>query len=367
MKIDIQPFVRIRTLIAATTLVMTGVVFEQTALAAAQQIIVAKSGGNYTTVSAALAAINPSATTPYVIEVMPGTYSENVTMKSYVHLRGAGREVTTLKGVAVGTTIKVIGKTDVQISGLTITGPSASSSYGIDTSDSTSVSIRDNRFTGIGASIYAMRSSPIITGNLIVKNLSIGIFAHTNSSPQIIGNTISENGGGGISINFNSSPLISGNIISMNGGQPGENAAITIGNDSKPLITGNQIINNPVHGILVYGESLPSILGNTITGNGAAFTVGGVGITVSPTNANVAPIISGNTISQNTGHGVSSGGVVRLSNNTIINNPKDVTLGAANNGGLAYLSFNTANVVGGVGSFAGQYNVKSDGTPLTLP
>ncbi len=57
--------------------------------------VVAKSGGDYTTISAALAAITDAGdTNRYLVKVMPGIYSEQVTMKPYVDIEGAG-ELTT--------------------------------------------------------------------------------------------------------------------------------------------------------------------------------------------------------------------------------------------------------------------------------
>lgn len=57
----------------------------------AQTVTVAKSGGDYTTITSALAAITDAATDKrYLIKVMPGTYVEAVTMKAYVDIKGSG-------------------------------------------------------------------------------------------------------------------------------------------------------------------------------------------------------------------------------------------------------------------------------------
>ena len=57
-------------------------------------VIVAKSGGDYTSVSDAVSSISPSSSSRYLILVMPGTYTETVTLPEYVHLKGSGAGVT---------------------------------------------------------------------------------------------------------------------------------------------------------------------------------------------------------------------------------------------------------------------------------
>lgn len=62
--------------------------------------VVAKSGGDYTTINDALAAISPSSTDRYLILVMPGVYEERVELPEYVHLKGVGTGVTYVSSLA---------------------------------------------------------------------------------------------------------------------------------------------------------------------------------------------------------------------------------------------------------------------------
>jgi len=64
-------------------------------------VVVAESGGDYTTVQAAIDSITDAAAdNPYLVWVAPGVYSEMVTLKPYVHLQGAGQEATVITSTA---------------------------------------------------------------------------------------------------------------------------------------------------------------------------------------------------------------------------------------------------------------------------
>lgn len=58
-------------------------------------VVVAKSGGDYTSIQAAIDSITDAESyNPYLVWAAPGVYDEQVTMKPNVHLQGAGQEAT---------------------------------------------------------------------------------------------------------------------------------------------------------------------------------------------------------------------------------------------------------------------------------
>ena len=63
----------------------------------ANRIVVAKSGGDFSSVQAAIDSITAaSGESPYLVWIAPGTYNEVVTMKPFVHLQGAGEGATVI-------------------------------------------------------------------------------------------------------------------------------------------------------------------------------------------------------------------------------------------------------------------------------
>jgi hypothetical protein len=92
-------------------------------------IWVAKSGGQFTSVNAALASItNNGPSHPYVIKVAPGTYVETtpIIVKNYVDIEGSGRNRTTLlcgctgASAAAHSTVAELTSVDAEIRDLTI-------------------------------------------------------------------------------------------------------------------------------------------------------------------------------------------------------------------------------------------------------
>src|SRR3989338_4703180 len=213
---------------AVTDSKITGPISSSKIQKPANVIVVAKSGGDFASIQAAMDSINPTADNPYLIKVMPGTYVENITMKSYVHLQGAGRDVTTIQALSPSSaviTLNDLSLTTMIISDFTIRG----GDYGIFNSFSSSLTIRGNIITGNGidgiSNASALPTIPIIRENTIMGNSRWGVHNGNGSSPTLIHNTITGNGGTNytdIHVESSSFPNISFNVYDDITGDTGE-------------------------------------------------------------------------------------------------------------------------------------------------
>ena len=300
---------------------------------AERQIVVAASGGDFTTIQDALASIEPTIDNPYVIDVMPGKYRvRNAEMKSYVHLRGAGRNVTTIShyGTPATDVLTLVGLQDVTISGFTFLGDGSPFSgifgNGLHISDSTNVTVKDNTFDHLYQDIYITAGNNHIIKNNIFNDANYGIVMYLGEA------------------------LISNNqftgMISRG-----------INSTGSPVITGNVITNSYGVGIYLAGERdvAPVVSGNTITGNtGNAIECRYL---VDPTAT-----ITGNVITNNTGYGAYLYYCSSIfTNNRITGNGNaDVQLHRSGFAG----SFNVFDTWSGTGSVTGSYNVNTAGQPI---
>ncbi|GAB4205898.1 MAG: hypothetical protein Fur0019_08430 [Tibeticola sp.] len=82
-------------------------------------IVVAKSGGQFTSIQAALDSVTDAATANrYLVYVAPGEYAERVTMKPFVDIEGAGELVTRIVNSSDQST--VLGASDAELRFLTV-------------------------------------------------------------------------------------------------------------------------------------------------------------------------------------------------------------------------------------------------------
>ncbi len=168
-------------------------------------LVVAKSGGNYATISAALAAITDAGdTNRYLVRVMPGIYSEQVTMKPYVDIEGSGELATriTYTGSASNTSGTLFGASNAELRFLTV-----ENTGGADWAIAVYNNSASPRLTHVTASASGGTSN-------------YAVLDYNAPSPAMTDLTASASGGAdnvGI-FNFSSSPVIQNGVIRASGG-----------------------------------------------------------------------------------------------------------------------------------------------------
>jgi hypothetical protein len=244
------------------------------------RLLVGPSGGDYTSIQAALNAIEPTADGHFIIEVAPGEYTESVRMKSFVHLKGSGIGLTTLKPNTSDPTsdfdfaaVSLDNLTDVTISGFTITGLTGGNGGAFGILDiHSSPTITNNLITAVSslgiagwgpAGIYSQNSSPKISKNSFVDNgRAIYLFL---SSSTITENYFEDSGVLNNEMIFveGSSAFISNNTFI--GGEKIVNAVDFGGVVSSASIAQNAFTDT-LRAISYHGKSSARIVGNIITG-----------------------------------------------------------------------------------------------------
>ncbi|MBI4789263.1 MAG: hypothetical protein HY782_19695, partial [Chloroflexi bacterium] len=184
-------------------------------------VVVAKSGGNYTTVGAALASITTnSATNRFLIWVAPGTYTEMITMKEYVDIEGAGENATkiTYTGSAVTTTGTVKGVSNAELRFLAVEN-TGGNTYAI-AINNTSASPRLTHLTASASGGTYNRGVYNLSSSLKMTNVTAtgsggtynrGVYNYASSSPTMTNVTATASGGTGTNqrvYNFSSSPTM---------------------------------------------------------------------------------------------------------------------------------------------------------------
>jgi hypothetical protein len=251
--------------IMADTIMFSNGSYQMSSASYPNVFVVAPSGGDFTTIQAALAAcINPSSTNPYLIRVMPGNYataSGGVICKKFVHLKGSGKYTTTINDTFLGADSCVIEDFHIPM-GIVCNATSPTILHNI-----ISNTQGDN-----SDGIYIVHGArPWIKENEILDCNGFGINCITtpgepDSEAWIIANKILRNHGGGIRLE-NSSPLISNNLIDHNN-HFGIWMTGVMGAPTEPTIDDNVIGHTDYQtggvGIMMAGFAEPRIIANDI-------------------------------------------------------------------------------------------------------
>ena len=210
----------------------------QDAVSPARVIWVAESGGDFPSLSEAMASIpdDTTAATPYVIKIAPGTYTENsnVAMKNFVDVEGSGQDITTITCACSGTnsddsingsTIS-IGQVNAEIRQITIKNTSSTFGYAVhshqNTSTTWSVSIAD------------------VTATATDGTLAIGIDAKNSTLKLRNVTATASNGASNYGVKTSASTVTIETTVAKASGGTETNKAISIQNNS------NAALNNVV-------------------------------------------------------------------------------------------------------------------------
>ncbi len=149
--------------------------------------VVAKSGGDYTTITDALKSINDaSASNPYLIFVAPGVYTETVTMKPFVDIQGSGESTTKITSYNTdASTGTVTGASNAELRFLTVENAGSGDQYSVqvafynENTDSMRLThVTLTTYSNVGNTLDGIASSNAT--NLTLSNVSINCLEAPN-------------------------------------------------------------------------------------------------------------------------------------------------------------------------------------------
>ena len=204
----------------------------------AHVVWVAASGGDFTTVTAALNSITDnSSTNQYVIKVAPGTYTEpnGISLKDYVDIEGSGQDVTTITCPGCSEVMSAFGPLTSEVRHLTV--GTAANFLGISNLYVAAGSVSFLHVTANGEyAVYNHNSSPTMN-NVTANGVFDGVYNYY-SSPTM--NNVTANGEHGV-YNVGSAPTIRNSVIT--------GSSFSIGNFSASTAkVANCILSGPLLG-----------------------------------------------------------------------------------------------------------------------
>lgn len=182
-------------------------------------ITVAKSGGDYNSVAAALNSIgDASASNPYLVRVMPGVYTETelVAVKSYVHLQGSGPVATVITSARTGASPTNAAAT-VEL---------------LDNGRISQVTVRNTGTGNYGIALYSTLSTrTAVIDGVVAEAIGVGGLGHyaaywNDAEATIHNSKLVANGATGFGVGVNAGL----GIVNISGGFP------------QPLITNSHLI-----------------------------------------------------------------------------------------------------------------------------
>jgi hypothetical protein len=226
----------------------------------ANVIVVAKSGGDYTSIQSALDSItDASPTNCYLVKVMPGVYNERVWMKPYVDIEGSGELTTkiTYTGSDSLYTGTVIGASNAELRFLTVENTGGMTYAVAIHNNNASPRLTHVTATATGGTnnlgMFNYSSSPVmtnVTSTATGGTNSYGVY-NSYSSPEM--NNVTSTATGGTNsygvYNYFSSPVMTNVTVTATGGT-----------------------NN--YGVYNYSYSSPEMNNVTVTATGGSYSYG---------------------------------------------------------------------------------------------
>lgn len=198
-------------------------------------------------IQAAIDASSPGET----VFVRPGTYTEDLSLRSEVSVVGSGFKETILHGTGSGTVVTAVGVTNAQFSGFKITGSGTGSS-------DAGVSIRGGDL---------LLDNNWVAGNQ--EGVQVYSFGGHPSSAIVRNNIVEANGTAGGTLDhgivvLHSTPLIANNLVLNNKG-----TGMYIGweDSGDTQIINNTVVSNTAEGVWCYRATNVVVKNNILVGN----------------------------------------------------------------------------------------------------
>jgi pectin methylesterase-like acyl-CoA thioesterase len=282
-------------------------------------VVVAKSGGDFTSVGAALNSISDnSAANRYLIQIAPGSYTETITMKQYVDIEGSGELITKISyiGSSSSLTGTVVMAGNSELRSLTVENTGGAIDAEAIVVNGTSPSLLHVTAIASGATFINRGIHNNSTSSLKMTDVNAiasgagtshnyGVYNRTSSSTTMTRVTATASGGednDGV-VNDNSSPLMSGVVATASGGSLSNTAVENTSNSAPTMISVTASASGGNVSLGIENSSSPARMMDVIaTASGASGTNYGVSNSSStPEMTNVTASASGAGTSSNYG------------------------------------------------------------------